>query len=255
MTDALNLFAGPGGWDEGAADLRMLGLDSSADACATARAAGHERLERDIALLNPASFAGARGLVASPPCPSFSASGRGTGRRDIQAVLDVWTGIGWGVPAAEALASMAAVADPRTRLLAIAGAWALALDSLEWAAFEQVPAIEVEFGWEDLAAELLGAGWEAADVFRVRAHEHGAPSRRDRRFLIASRHRPVAWGAPPQNEPVSMAEALGWAPGAHDPHPRTRGQRREHVLRGRAVVVPDRLCTLLGARRRPPAHP
>lgn len=52
---AIDLFAGPGGWDVAAADLgfRPLGIELDADACATRDAAGHRTLQADVAALSP----------------------------------------------------------------------------------------------------------------------------------------------------------------------------------------------------------
>lgn len=65
-------FAGPGGWSEGLRRLGYaeVGLEIDATACATARAAGHERIEADVAALNPHDLAPAWGFIASPPCPA-----------------------------------------------------------------------------------------------------------------------------------------------------------------------------------------
>lgn len=56
----VDLFAGPGGWDEG---LRMLGIHDvlgvewEPNACATAEAAGHRRLQADVAAIDPKAIA------------------------------------------------------------------------------------------------------------------------------------------------------------------------------------------------------
>ncbi|WP_448812142.1 DNA cytosine methyltransferase [Agromyces bauzanensis] len=220
----LNLCAGPGGWEEGALlaglNLDVIGVDVSADAIATARAAGHQRLAADIRTLDPNDWTGIQGLIISPPCPTFSASGLRSGLRDYQSVLDVWTSIGWGIPVDEAMTSVADIEDPRTGLLALAGAWALGVPSLRWLAFEQVP--KVEFAWEDLAAELYGAGWEWADVRTLDSADYGVPSRRRRTFLVASRYTPAsALGL--ELGRTSMADALGWGAGHAIT---TRGARR-----------------------------
>jgi DNA (cytosine-5)-methyltransferase 1 len=224
MVSVVELFAGPGGWDEGArllgANLDIRGFDISRDAVATAKAAGHRRTRMDVSVLEPRSFPDASGLIASPPCPTFSDGGKRTGRGDdYQKVLDVWTSIGWGIPMSEALSSIHDVEDRRTALLAIAGAFALGMGT-QWAVFEQVPA--VEFAWEDLAAEFLAQGWEDADVFTIEAADYGVPSRRRRAFLVASRHVPLA-ALTLNRSTLSMADALGWAPGHRVI---TRGQRR-----------------------------
>lgn len=226
MSKTLDLFAGPGGWDEGArllgVNLGIVGYELSAEACATAVAAGHRREHVDVRSLDLADFVSTSGAIMSPPCPTFSDAGRRTGRgADYQRVLDVWTAIGWGVEMHEAMTAVDDVQDPRTALLAFAGAWALALPSLEWLVMEQVPA--VEFAWEDLAAELSAAGWEWADVFRVEASDYGLPSRRKRVFLTARRHTPGQGGVGLPQCQVSMAEALGWERGHRI---NTRGVRR-----------------------------
>src|SRR5215212_11247783 len=78
----IDLFAGAGGWDEGLRSLgySSLGIDVDRWACATARAAGHERIAADIAALDPEQFAPVWGLIGSPPCQAYTNSGRGHGR-------------------------------------------------------------------------------------------------------------------------------------------------------------------------------
>ncbi|MBZ6253545.1 DNA cytosine methyltransferase [Streptomyces olivaceus] len=90
----IELFAGPGGWSEGiatvlGAKVDAVGIDISKDACATARAAGHHRICADITTLDPEHCAlrHVRGLIVSPPCPSFSPAGKHTGRE--QANIDI----------------------------------------------------------------------------------------------------------------------------------------------------------------------
>jgi DNA (cytosine-5)-methyltransferase 1 len=239
-----DLFGGPGGWDEGArilgVDLGIEGIEWAADAVATARAAGHLRRRADVWTVAPGEYAAASGLIASPPCPTFSAAGKRSGLgEDYQLVLDAWTSIGWGIPAAEALADLAAVQDERTALLATAGVWALSMltaGACEWIAFEQVPA--VEYAWEDLAAELYAIGCEYVNVAVLDAADYGLPSRRSRAYLVASLHGQMSTArriAPnhdytcPGNlclTPTprrSMAEALGWGSGHRVI---TRGNRR-----------------------------
>lgn len=225
-TRTVDLCAGPGGWDQGAKmldlDLGITGFDVSKDAVATARAAGHTRVHADVLALHPSQFISATGLIASAPCPTFSDGGLRTGRgSDYQQVLDVWTSIGWGIDAAEALADLN-VQDPRTALLATVGVWALSMENLEWIAMEQVPA--VEFAWEDLAAELYGADWDWVDVRTLCASDFGVPSRRRRTFLLARRYSPPPVSMPYRaGTPTSMAAALGWDPGHRVI---TRGNRR-----------------------------
>ena len=59
----VDLFAGAGWLGRGPAQLgyRALGIEVDRLACATARAAGHERLEADVAALDPRSSRRSRG--------------------------------------------------------------------------------------------------------------------------------------------------------------------------------------------------
>lgn len=231
--DTVELFAGPGGWDQGARilglDLKIDGIEVNGDAVATARAAGHNRRHIDVLHTSPNEYSQATGLIASPPCPTFSPAGKQSGLgRDYQRVLDVWTSVGWDIPVEAALADLAAVEDERTALLAVAGVWALTMPNLRWLVMEQVPA--VDDAWNDLSAELFGAEWEYVNHVVLDAADFGVPSRRKRTFLVAHRdglgvrrapgtvHVPAA-----QPEPLSMADALGWAPGHRI---NTRGNRR-----------------------------
>ncbi|MEV7512008.1 DNA cytosine methyltransferase [Streptomyces sp. NPDC091201] len=82
----VELFAGPGGWSEGIATVLgvkvdAVGVDSSPDACATARKAGHRRICADITTLNPEHIALRHtcAVIISPPCPAFSPAGKLTG--------------------------------------------------------------------------------------------------------------------------------------------------------------------------------
>src|SRR6202008_4622511 len=84
----VDLFGG-GGWEEGLRELgyTAVGIDTDAWACATARAAGHERVEADIAALDPLAFAPVWGLIGSPPCQASSTAGKGLGRQDKPRVI------------------------------------------------------------------------------------------------------------------------------------------------------------------------
>lgn len=224
----LEQFGGPGGWDEAAkmigSTARIVGIEINADAVATARAAGHERIHGSVLDQRLEDWARAVGLISSPVCPTFSASGLHSGMREYQHVLDVWTSIGWGIDSAEAMAEIEQnIPDPRTALLATAGMWAMTLPNLEWLAMEQVP--QVEFAWEDLAAELFSMGWEFVDVRTLDAADFGMPARRRRSYLVARRFRSPHAGSlnlRPSQGPT-MADALGWG---HGQRMVTRGNRK-----------------------------
>jgi len=80
----VDLFAGLGGWSEGLKELGLadVGLEWDDSACATRIAAGHETVQCDVSEADPADFAGATGLIASPPCQAFSTAGSRRGTPD-----------------------------------------------------------------------------------------------------------------------------------------------------------------------------
>lgn len=240
----LNLFAGPGGWDEGArilgVDVPMLGVDIDPDACQTGRAAGFPRECGDVTAYDPAGFGHVTGLVISSPCQTFTIGGTRSGLGlDYQRVLDVLTHHGASVATwdedlndyvpgcdctpGEIEAETASIADVRTRLAAQSLRWALHLPNLEWLAMEQVPAAEYMF--EDVAAELSAAGWESVDVVVLDAADYGVATRRRRVYLVGRRYTPLAETVYPGVPFVrtSVAEALGWESGHRI---NTRGERR-----------------------------
>ena len=76
----LELFAGPGGASEGARMIglhRLVGVEIDPAACATRAAAGHRTVRASVTALDTAPLSGrVAGLLASPPCTTFSAAGK-----------------------------------------------------------------------------------------------------------------------------------------------------------------------------------
>lgn len=228
--ETVDLFAGPGGWDEAArilgVDLGIIGFEKNPDAAATARAAGHRRIVADVAGLNPSDFPNATGLIVSPPCPPFSAAGKRLGMGDdYQHVLDAITCLGSEECGDDCECwRLGEYADPRSRLVVETARWALRMPSIEWLAAEQVPG--VEYMWEDLAAELYAAGWEWVNVMTLDAADYGAGARRTRTYLIGRKYAPSRVGYLVTRNPiptVAMADVLGWPAGERV---RTRNNRR-----------------------------
>lgn len=231
--DDLDLFAGAGGWDVGARELGLdpLGIELNEDACKTREAAGLRTLHADIAALDPMEFAPCRGLIASPPCPSFSRAGKRLGLQDLPIIY-------------ECVQRMLAGEDPRSQawhdersaLTLEPLRWALALRP-EWIAFEQVP--DVLPVWEHFAHALRTVGymtWTGC----LYAEQYGVPQTRERAFLMASRvkqpqppaptHQRFSQKHPPAEslcgtvrQWVSMAEALGWGMTERPAHTVTSG--------------------------------
>jgi DNA (cytosine-5)-methyltransferase 1 len=221
MSEAVELFHGPGGWAEGMKLLggpAALGVEWDAAAVATARAAGHRVLLADVAACRPGRRR--RGLIASPPCPGFSRAGKGLGRRDLPRIVELAHVLQGDVP-------QDGWADDRSALTLEPVRWALAVEP-EWIALEQVP--DVLPVWEALGDRLRGLGYSVWTGL-VFAERYGVPQTRTRAVLIASRVRGVgepvathqryyppghrARDMPSMDEMalprwVSMAQALGW---------------------------------------------
>jgi DNA (cytosine-5)-methyltransferase 1 len=255
----VDLFAGAGGWDEGLRELgyEAVGIDNDRWACATARAAGHERVEADIAALDPKAFAPVWGLIASPPCQAYSIAGRKLGREDKPRVIACAHEIAAGYDTrAEHLA---ACRDPRSLLTVEPLRWAVALRP-RWIALEQVPpALEL---WS-LFCGLLEAHGYKATAGVLSAEGYGVPQTRKRAFLIASLDGPAELPMPTHRSYnprrpdrvrederdllpwVSMADALGWARDAvtHTNNQTSGGSRPKGLPR--AATYPAR--TLDGA--------
>jgi len=212
----LELFGGPGGWSEA---LRLLGESDVAVeldpwACATRAAAGHRTIRADVTQVRVPDKI--RGLIASPPCPTFSAAGSGEGRDEMPALIEAvgrWAEHGWSDPWA-----LCEWSDPRTPLV-LEPLRFLAADP-DWIACEQVPAVLPL--WKRIAEVLTDKGWSAwAGV--LNSADFGVPQTRKRAILMAHRTQQVHPPEPTHAEHpeptlfgdellpwVSMADALGW---------------------------------------------
>jgi DNA (cytosine-5)-methyltransferase 1 len=232
VTYAVDLFAGPGGWDVAARSLGIetIGIEQDTAACLTRRASGLATVEGDVREhMWPAimTWAVATGLIASPPCQTFSMAGNGSGRQALSIVLDLVRQV-----AERRTLDLSVFQDERTGLVLEPLIWALfAIDAgrpFEWLAFEQVPAVLPV--WEAMAGVLRAEGYSVA-TGKLSAEEYGVPQTRVRAFLIARRAGVARLPAPTHQKYrkgvaqgvgspflwpwVSMAEALGW------PEPRT----------------------------------
>lgn len=219
----LDLFAGPGGWDEGLASLGVvdvLGIEWDKDACATAEAAGHRRLHADIREVNPKRFRDVRGLIASPPCQTFSAAGKKEGQGSLDGLVAALALVGAGMSTTKAVSSCSMdEADPRSALILEPLRYIRELLP-DWVAFEEVPqALSV---WEAYEEHLHSLGYQTWTGV-LNAADYGVPQKRRRSFLLASRHFAPAPPAPTHTQGdegatlfgqreswVTMAEALNW---------------------------------------------
>lgn len=207
----VDLFSGAGGWSMG---LRAIGgadvgVELWEPATRTAHAAGHAVIRADVSKYPAEVFAGWEGLIASPPCQTFSAAGKKEGAAAIGAIRShlLASRHGWTPPSGP-------VADPRSELMLEPLRWVWAVQP-RWVALEQVPGVLPL--WQTYALVLAELGYEAWCGV-VNAADYGVPQDRRRAVLLASIDgepgRPRVThggnGLPPL---VSMSDALGWPSG------------------------------------------
>lgn len=222
--DYVDLFAGPGGWDVAARALNLEGEGIELDhaACETRRAAGLATVEGSVLSFRKPSVFLARGLIASPPCQTFSIAGKGDGRKALEDVLRLAEQVATGTDPAE----LHWAGDPRTVLVLEPLWWAVQAmregAPFQWIALEQVPTVLPV--WEEFADYLRAMGYGVATGV-LNAEQYGVPQTRRRAVLLAKLDQPVELPKPTHSryyprtpeklDPgvlpwVSMAEALGW---------------------------------------------
>ncbi len=231
-----DLFAGPGGWDVAADGLGWVGVGFELDgpACETRRANGHHTIQLDVRECGPDALTreGANRplgattvLIASPPCPTFSAAGKGEGRK----LLPVLAEVAWEMAQGEPLERFRGTLgdDPRTELVLEPLRWALEAIELvqpyDFIALEQVPSVLPL--WQVYAEVLREQGYSVA-AGNLQAEQFGVPQTRKRAVLLARRDGVEARLPTPTHsrfhvrdrarlDPgvmpwVSMEQALGW---------------------------------------------
>lgn len=215
-----DLFAGAGGWDLAAAELGIhaRGVENMKEARATGDAAGLTTIHDDVWTFQPDLMAD--GLIASPPCQTFSQAGKGHGRKALDDVLHVIHEADlYDLDALRLFAD--STGDERTGLVLTPLHFALT-GGYRWLAWEQVPTVLPV--WEACAEVLAEAGWSTWTGY-LNAEQYGVPQTRKRAFLLASltdrvtpprpTHSRYHSRAPEKLDAgvakwVSMAEGIGW---------------------------------------------
>ncbi|MGW1275554.1 DNA cytosine methyltransferase [Streptomyces tsukubensis] len=140
-----------------------------------------------------------------------------------------------GATWAEVRAMLDGLSDARIGLMAEVAIWPLGLQAagapIAWMAMEQSSSLP-ERVLDDLSLEFACADWFRTSWAVLEAADLGVASRRQRTFMIATRHKWVDLAPPAEVLPVTtMADALGWEPGERV---NTRGKRPTDPRTGRA---------------------
>jgi DNA (cytosine-5)-methyltransferase 1 len=222
MTEAIHLFAGPGGIEAGALAEGVLGtgIEWDDNAVATRRAAGLATIHADVRKHGPQDFPRATTLTAGPPCQTFTVAGGGAGRLVLAQLIEAVKRMG-----ARETVDPSLLGDERTGLVLEPLRWILSdLDAgcgYEAVVLEQVQ--QARQVWDAYAEVLRAEGYSVATGV-LRTEQYGVPQTRRRAVLIARlsgdaelpelSHRAYRRGVPqhegdPQLKPwVSMGEAL-----------------------------------------------
>ena len=194
----VDAFAGPGGWSEALKALGRseVGIEHDASACATRAAAGHLTIRQDVTTVDTARFRPLEGLIASPPCPTFSSAGGRAGIAElwyliehVHACVTGWRpyappadlGHEWlvGVDDPTEEIGIPILPDPRSALVLEPLRFALECVP-QWIALEQVP--DVLPVWQAMAYVFRAHGYSVWCGI-LNAADFGVPQTRRRAIL------------------------------------------------------------------------
>jgi DNA (cytosine-5)-methyltransferase 1 len=213
----VDLFAGPGGLDVAAKQLRVpaIGLEWDEGACETRVAALLPTIAGDVRDYGPRSdrLKSANVLAGGPPCQTFTVAGHGSGRRALDQVLDFshrLAGVDFAHPQrgtdslSAIMEELSTLGDPRTGLVLEPLRWALQAladgNPYQAIVLEQVRAVLPV--WKEYAEILRSRGYAVAEPEVLHTEEFGVPQTRSRAILIA---RWAGAGALLQGEPALPA--------------------------------------------------
>jgi DNA (cytosine-5)-methyltransferase 1 len=192
----VDLFAGPGGFDEAARLLNIaaVGVEWDGDACQTRHAADLNTVCEDVRNHGPLEFPSATVLLGGPPCQTYTVAGGGHGRKNLDVVLHYARMLEHRIDVTEELWDEA---DIRTHLILEPLRWAMeAIDAggpYQTVILEQVPTVLPV--WHEIAAILEREGYSTACGV-LRAEQYGVPQTRRRAVLIARRDGSASLPAP-----------------------------------------------------------
>lgn len=151
----VDLFAGPGGWSLGLQShgLEDIGIEFDADIVATREALGLQTIHADVRDVPVDFVSQIHGLIASPPCQSFSVAGKQRGLEDARGQL---------------------VYQPKRFI---------ETHMPDFVAFEEVPTVLPI--WELYAYWLRDIGYKTWTGI-LNAADYGVPQSRKRAFLLAT---------------------------------------------------------------------
>lgn len=191
----IELFAGPGGMSEGIRtarpDVRMVGVEWDEWACATARAAGHVRVQGDVrsVRMDVMGLFDCWYLHASPPCQGFSLSGSGKGRKDgerlIRTILSLASNYVGQITSEDvqvAIDDFDLAAYDHRSVLTLEPLWWIAEGRPEYITLEQVPSVLPL--WEAYATTLRSWGYSVWTGV-LSSEQYGTPQTRRRAILMA----------------------------------------------------------------------
>jgi DNA (cytosine-5)-methyltransferase 1 len=201
-----------------AAGIHGTGIEWDPNAVATRRAAGLPTIHADVRNHGPRDFPNATVLAGGPPCQTFTVAGNGTGRDELNRIIDAVKRMG-----DRQTIDPRKFADERTTLVLEPLRWALEDSECGYNTIilEQVP--QVLPVWDAYADVLRGEGYSVSTGI-LATEQYGVPQTRRRAVLIAQlvgeavlpapTHRPYRKGAPQhEGDPrllpwVSMGDAL-----------------------------------------------
>lgn len=177
-----DLFAGAGGWDLAAKGLGITarGVENMPEARATRDAAGLDTIHDDVWTFVPDGKASM--LIASPPCPTFSPAGSGSGRVALPKILDL-IGVIDTLTLSQLRTEGEALDDDDRTALVLAPLWFALNHPYRTLAWEQVSTVLPI--WEACAEVLRAQGWSVW-TGKVHSEQYGTPQSRTRALLLAS---------------------------------------------------------------------